>query len=538
MDDFSLSDHQMSISMIDALEISTSSYGESRLGTCGILHGIICGDPTGAWDWVELKATFLTSDQAAALDCEEPLGRSNWHGVPLTAAAARGLTLAQQIASAYDINPVPPAIVALGLIADPANGATRALCADGKTTHRELIVLIQDVALGTQLVGLESILPDRGVAEHTASQNASSTSSTGAFSYQRGAKPHERERKRQAIAAVSARKPRSNVAPTVVKAARPPTNSRPSGAGFRIGTFIGAIIVSTFAGLPFVVALAFALMLQQGAARARKRHNHLSPMLEPVAALTLLAAIALALTGKAGFSEDVSALRDLRRARTAIADGHTALATRELGSASLHENQSVAINTLSACLDWTLGFKDYATSEAQLAINSGYSPGEDTTYNGRDCFLDVLPFSGLSTMQVSALPVLIFPLPDRIDTKGVQFLEIAARRRTTYPPEALVALACLADRYDFRMTASYLLTIGLGENAAENRGGLPSAILRQCLKSSSVRDHYKYFVDPRTGDTVYTPEDMASRIPTPSRQRPPAACWARFPASQPCNTDD
>jgi hypothetical protein len=542
MGGISFGDHPLALATIDALEISSSACSEGPLGTSGILLGIIAADSSGAWEEIQLKTAFTTPAQAAALDREEPRGSSSWRGVPLTAPAARALRCARQIANAYEMTTVPAAVLALGLLADPSNGAVRALCTESGTAHGELIELVQDAALGTRLERLDTVLREPTSwepTEHAGVMSSASTSSTGEFtSTQRRAISYAhgrdaRDRKRQTTPTADVKRP--HPAPVLETETE---SSRAGGVGFRVGTFIGAVIVSALAGLPFALALAFALMLQQGAARARKR-SRLRGLLAPAAAVTLVAAVVLAASGRARFSEDLNALRDLRRARAAIAQGNDALATRELGSATLLENESVTINTLSACVDWSLGFKDYATAEAQFAINSGYSPGEETTYNGRDCFLDTLPFAGLSIMHVSPLPVLIFPLPDRTDATGVQFLQLAAQTRTTYPVEAMVALGCLADRYDFRMTAAYLFTLGLDENVVEGKGALPSARLRQCLSSTSVHSHYKYFVDPQTSYEVYVPTDMARRIPSPSKPRPPAGvCWARFPATQPCNTDD
>jgi hypothetical protein len=517
----------VAVGTLDALELAATTRSGKPLGTLTILEAIIATDGGGRWEAVQLQTSFIASDGAEERDPGEAASSYKWGEVPLTAAAALAFRDAEAIANAFGLRPIPPGVLALGLLSRSDTAAARALLAGDSTTHQHLLALVQDHVLGTRLEGLELIL---GSARRAAA-SSSSTTSTAQFAH-----------KAHSLPAVDLPPPSSSASeapPARKPSAKAHAGKKPASTlGFRFGSFIAAFLLAAVAGLQPGLAVALALLIQQGAARSQK-HHRLRALLPTAAALALLGAVVLAVTAKSEVSDDLAALRHLHTARHAIAAGELPLATKELGAATLYENESVTLDTLSACTDWALGFKDYATFEAQLALNVGYRPGEESQYEGRSCFLDVLPFSSLGTMQIASLVWLIYPLPNQADAGGQQFLEIANRNRITSPALTMVALACLADRYDFRMTASYLFTLGLNDNVALGGRPLPSAPVRRCLSSRSVKEGYRFYVEPKTGNDVYVASDMAARIPSPTHPHPPAgACWVDFPANKPCNPDD
>jgi hypothetical protein len=519
--------NHLTVGTLDALELAVTTRSGKPLGTLTILEAIIATDGGGRWEAVQLQTTFITTENGEERDSGEPVSSYQWGNVPLTVAAAVAFRDAEAIANAFGLRPIPPGVLALGLLSRSDTAAARALLAGDSTTHEQLLALVQDHVLGTHLEGLELILRSDGHA----GASSSNTTSTAQFAH----KPHS-----QPTAGLHPLPSLASKAPPVRKTNTKPhaRKKSPSTFGFRVGTFIAAFLLAGVAGLQPFLALALALLIQQGAARSQK-HHRLRALLPTAAALALLGAVVLAVTAKSEVSDDLAALHHLHTARHAIAAGKLPLATKELGAATLYENESVTLDTLSACTDWALGFKDYATFEAQIALNVGYRPGEESQYEGRSCFLDVMPFSGLGTMQVASLVWLIYPLPNQADEAGQQFLEIANRNRITDPALTMVALACLADHYDFRMTAAYLFTLGLNDNIAFGGGPLPNIPVRRCLSSRSVKEGYRFYVEPQTGDDVYIASDMAARIPSPTHPHPPVgACWVDFPAHKPCNPDD
>jgi hypothetical protein len=511
--------------VLEALEYASAAREGGWLGSCGILEAIIATDKGSTWDTVQLKTTFLSAEEAAARDLEESPSPHVWRGVRLTRQAAQAVIDTERIARTYRLTPIPAAVLALGMLARPQAGAAQAMLVGDAHTHDELLALVQDHVLGSRLEHLSRTLD----ATHTTPATSSTTSTQQARNarLKRGpvpsARPHD-------VVQTGPEQPKS-------RRAAPIAGSKAT-LGFRLGTFVAAFLLAGVAGLQPALALFLALMIQQGAARAG-RHHRLRTLVPPAAAMGLIAAISLAATANSDFSNDVAALNHLHVARHAIGAGDFPLATKELGAATLYENESVTLNTLSACVDWALGFKDYATLEAQLAVNAGYKIGEPSGFQGRGCFLDVLPFSGIGAMHLTPLVTLLYPLPNTTDAAGDRFLSTAGEQRVRDSPLAMVALACLANRYDFKMTAGYLFTLGLGVNAALHDGPLPSAAVQRCLNSKVVQQSYSFYADPVTGTDVYEPRDMVSRIPSPAKPHPPGAvCWARFPDPKLCPTGE
>jgi hypothetical protein len=81
-----------------------------------------------------------------------------WEGVPTSERLAAALALAGRIGDAYRMGPVPSGVMALALVADPGNGAARALLHPGLTTHGQLLGLIQADLLDTRLEGVETVI--------------------------------------------------------------------------------------------------------------------------------------------------------------------------------------------------------------------------------------------------------------------------------------------------------------------------------------------------------------------------------------------
>jgi hypothetical protein len=306
--------------------------------------------------------------------------------------------------------------------------------------------------------------------------------------------------------------------------------------GFNIGTFLGAFLISLLGGMSLAVALGFGWVVRTVAARTRRRRG--PGFIGSVAVLGLLGAFALAATSLPHFGEDRQAVAKLREAKSAIDQGHLVAAMRELGGAALLENESVSITVLSSCVDWQLGYKDYALFQAQVALNLGYRPEETTHFRGRGCFLDVVDFQGVDFVKMPSSGWFIYPIPDKDDALGQRYLAIARDEDASRFGDRFVALGCLSSRYDMRSLAAFEFTLGLNASLRLGEGETPYRVIKHCLKDKSVASSFDFRTNPATGLEEFKPVDFLARIPSPRRHDPPDVCWARFPLGGPCGDDE
>ncbi|WP_067818754.1 hypothetical protein [Nocardia inohanensis] len=125
--------------------------------TRDLLVALIRVDEPSRWSRIEVQAGEV--EVLAAGVALDPVNRStaDWSGIPLTGTCATALDIAERLARHYDLWPLPPGILALGLIADETSAAAMVL---GEELERgELLRLIQDKVLGVALHGLDARLP-------------------------------------------------------------------------------------------------------------------------------------------------------------------------------------------------------------------------------------------------------------------------------------------------------------------------------------------------------------------------------------------
>lgn len=82
----------------------------------------------------------------------------SWEGVPISERLAVVLALVGRVCDNYRLGPAPAGAMALALVADPDNGAARALLRSGSITHREMLDLIQAALLHTRLEGVDALI--------------------------------------------------------------------------------------------------------------------------------------------------------------------------------------------------------------------------------------------------------------------------------------------------------------------------------------------------------------------------------------------
>jgi hypothetical protein len=150
-----LDDVLVTTAAFNALEIAGARRAGRPVGTTALLSAILAVDDPGPWNAVQLGASFLDADAVADYPDLDAESDGVWCAVPLTATATRALATAARIARDYDLEPMPPGALALGLVSEPESGASRALLDGATIDHAGLLALIQDEVLGTNLVELD-----------------------------------------------------------------------------------------------------------------------------------------------------------------------------------------------------------------------------------------------------------------------------------------------------------------------------------------------------------------------------------------------
>lgn len=159
-----LHDVPLATTVVAALGLAAARGDRQPLGTFDLLLAIVDTDSTGAWDAVQLHASYVALADAARFPDPDADCSGAWAGVSLTGTATRALATAARIAGEFSMLPLPGGVLALGLLADPASGASRALLAEAEIDHDALLEIVQDDVLDVHLEGLDLAAP-RAVAE-------------------------------------------------------------------------------------------------------------------------------------------------------------------------------------------------------------------------------------------------------------------------------------------------------------------------------------------------------------------------------------
>jgi hypothetical protein len=150
-----LKGQSLALPVVNALEIAASRCDGRAMGTLDILLGALSVDDSGMWEPVQLSATFVGADDLTRFEDPAAGTRGAWGDTPLTETATLALGKAVRIAAEYELQPLPPGALALGLLSDPSSAASRALLEESAVSHVGLIDLIQDELLGARLDDLD-----------------------------------------------------------------------------------------------------------------------------------------------------------------------------------------------------------------------------------------------------------------------------------------------------------------------------------------------------------------------------------------------
>lgn len=185
-----LADVMLTGNAVDALDLAAQRETDEPVATADLLLAILGSDTTGAWESVQLRTRFLTPEDAKQYRDPEPEPSGSWHGVALTATATKALDRAVGIAGDYNLVPVPPGVLAIGLITTANSGAGQALQDGTGVSSDEISALIQDEILEVTLGDLGSDDPapaSRGRLKDVAERMVRTGSATGSRSRVRSA---------------------------------------------------------------------------------------------------------------------------------------------------------------------------------------------------------------------------------------------------------------------------------------------------------------------------------------------------------------
>jgi hypothetical protein len=144
---------------VDAATEAAARAGHP-IDTRALLSALTDADHVGAWDRIGLfaatRARPALSTSSASEPTDTPLGRSG--GGPLFSRNCAAAThIAARVSREYRLGPVPPGVLALGLVADRRTGAAYELGGLDADGHRQLVAELQHSLLDTTLEHLELI---------------------------------------------------------------------------------------------------------------------------------------------------------------------------------------------------------------------------------------------------------------------------------------------------------------------------------------------------------------------------------------------
>jgi hypothetical protein len=108
-------------------------------------------------DWGRIWLETGSVEAIARVRARDPdeTTSSGWRGRQITATLARALLVAARVSKEYDLEPMSVGVLVLGLVADPASSAARALGVGNGVDHKLLVRLIQEALIGIELEGLD-----------------------------------------------------------------------------------------------------------------------------------------------------------------------------------------------------------------------------------------------------------------------------------------------------------------------------------------------------------------------------------------------
>lgn len=127
---------------------------DGAVSTLDLLRALIDLDDRGRWSWVQLRATYVSAEDAKLYRDPASGAPGRWERVPLTSSALDAFACAERLSVEYEISPIPSGLLALGLVWDAECAAAQSLLSGSDLTHEQLLHEIEDSVLETTLDGL------------------------------------------------------------------------------------------------------------------------------------------------------------------------------------------------------------------------------------------------------------------------------------------------------------------------------------------------------------------------------------------------
>jgi hypothetical protein len=151
-----LADVALSEAVQRALRQAVADLGPGEpLDTRTLLRRLIEAHGVGDWSRISLHFAGMTTLASADAVDPAPQQRGRYDQTPLTGSCTRALRTAVRLAVEYDMWPMAPGILALGLVADPESAAARGLGVVDEATHVRLVALVLEDLLNTNLNDLD-----------------------------------------------------------------------------------------------------------------------------------------------------------------------------------------------------------------------------------------------------------------------------------------------------------------------------------------------------------------------------------------------
>ena len=145
--------------VIRALDRAVERSGSRHpVDTRDVLLALMEGDPYSEWERVWLR--FAGPESVASAVVGDPVGEpgAGWGSASLSVTCCAGLALAVRLAEAYGPGPVSIGVATLGLVANPATAAARALTRGDDRRHPALLESVQESIVGGSLNDLDEVL--------------------------------------------------------------------------------------------------------------------------------------------------------------------------------------------------------------------------------------------------------------------------------------------------------------------------------------------------------------------------------------------
>ena len=133
---------------------TTAQAAHTPLDTRMALLAVMRIDMRGDWARFALHARSADAVALAVVRDPDETAGGQWEGSDLTVTLVRSLRVAARIASLYALEPIPPGVFVLGLVASPFTGASRALGVGHDVEYAQLLSLIQESLIGVELTDL------------------------------------------------------------------------------------------------------------------------------------------------------------------------------------------------------------------------------------------------------------------------------------------------------------------------------------------------------------------------------------------------